>query len=170
MRCRRMPQVPEWSSLGPMRLPDHFAADVFAVSIAAAILSGIPSTLHAWGTGGDLLEATRAAGAMLISPASSDGALIASAALVHVAVTLFWAAILVFFLPDRHVIGWAVAASAAIAVLDLLVIAPLFFAAVDALPFGPQLADHLAWGAVAGFVLRRRRRSRGAAARTGTGG
>ena len=44
--------------------------------------------------------------------------------------------------------------SALIALLDLRAIAPLFFPEVAALPFGPQLADHLAWGAVVGIVLR----------------
>jgi hypothetical protein len=132
--------------------------DVLVAGAWAAILGGIPSTLLALATGGDALEATRAAGAMLVSPASSDTTLIAAAAVVHVAVTLFWASILVAVLPRGHFIAWAVAASAAIALLDLRVIAPLWFPEVAALPFGPQFADHLAWGAALGAGLRWRAR------------
>ena len=47
---------------------------------------------------------------------------------------------------------------AAVALLDLRVIAPLLFAEVAALPFWPQFADHLAWGALLGGTLQWRRR------------
>ncbi len=91
-------------------------------------------------TGNDPLEATRAAGALIGRPDS-----IAAAALVHCAVSLFWAVVLWLSLP-RGVL-WALLAAAAIAVLDLKVLAPLVFPAVAALDFWPQFADHLAWGA-----------------------
>jgi hypothetical protein len=135
-----------------------FAADVLVAGAWAAVLGGIPSTLFALATGGDALEATRAAGAMLVSPASSDARLVAAATVVHVGVTLFWASILVAVLPRRRFIAWAVAASAAIALLDLRVIAPLWFPEVAALAFGPQFADHVAWGAALGAGLRWRAR------------
>jgi hypothetical protein len=127
----------------------------------AALLSGIPSTVHAWWTGGDVLEATRAAGAMLIPAGSSDAALFAAAAIVHLAVSMFWAAVLVRLLPPRHVLIGSLLALAAIAILDLKIIGPLF-PEVYALPFWPQFADHLAFGAVFGAALawRIRRRSR----------
>jgi hypothetical protein len=102
------------------------------------------------------MEATRAAGAMLILPSSGLAALVLAAAVVHTAVSFFWAAILVFILPRRHVIVWATVAAALIAWLDLRVIAPAFFAEVAALEFGPQVADHLMWGASLGWVLSRR--------------
>lgn len=70
---------------------------------------------------------------------------IAAAALVHCAVSLFWAVVLWLSLPRGLL--WALLAAAAIAVLDLKVLAPLFFPAVAALDFWPQFADHLAWGA-----------------------
>ncbi len=44
-------------------------------------------------------------------------------------------------------------AAAAIGLLDLRVIAPLFFPEVAALAFWPQMADHLMWGACVGVVL-----------------
>lgn len=137
-----------------------FAADVLASGTAAAILGGVPSTVHALATGGDPLEATRAAGAMLVDPASADATLIAAAALAHLGVNFFWTALLVWLLPRRRVLAWALVAAAAIALLDLRVIAPLFFPEVHALAFGPQLADHLAWGAALGGVLAWRWRRR----------
>lgn len=78
---------------------------------------------------------------------------LAAAAVVHSSITLFWAAILAASLPRRHAFGGAVVASAAIAVLDLRVIAPAAFPQVYSLPFWPQFADHLAWGACVGAVL-----------------
>lgn len=112
------------------------------------MLSGIPSTLYALLTGGDPLEATRAAGAMIGRPGS-----IAAAALVHASVSLFWAAAL--WLTKIRTLLWTLPASAAIAVLDLRIIAPAFFPEVAALDFWPQFADHLMWGACVGFALQK---------------
>lgn len=100
-----------------------------------------------------MTEEARAAGAMLVPASSGAAALFAAAALVHSAVSLFWAALLWRTLPRRHAALWAPAAAAAIGVLDLRVIAPLFFPEVAALAFWPQMADHLMWGACVGVVL-----------------
>ena len=110
--------------------------------LLATVLSGIPSTAYALLTGGDPMEATRAAGAMVGRPDS-----IAAAVAVHLAVSTVWSVVLWLALPRRRTLLWALLASAAIALLDLLVIAPLFFPEVAALAFWPQFADHLAWGA-----------------------
>lgn len=141
-------------------MPRQFIGDVVAAAVPAALLSGIPSTLYAWWSGGDLLEATRAAGAMLLRASASDAALVAAAMVVHAFITVFWIAAMRWLLPPRHVLAGAIAASLAIAFLDLKLIAPLFFPEVAALAFGPQLADHLAFGAIAGYVLRLRYRRR----------
>jgi len=130
-----------------------FVRDVLWAGGVAAVFSGIPSTVHAWLTGGDMMAATRAAGAMLLPASADDRALFAAAAVVHGSITLFWAAILAASLPRRHAFGAALVASAAIAVLDLRVIAPAAFPQVYALPFWPQFADHLAWGACVGAVF-----------------
>jgi hypothetical protein len=122
--------------------------DLFYAWLLATLLSGLPSTLYALLTGGDPMEATHAAGAMLGPPGS-----IAAAAFVHAAVSLFWASMLWLALPSRHTTLWALAASAAIALLDLRIIAPAFFPEVAALAFWPQFADHLMWGACVGLVL-----------------
>jgi hypothetical protein len=118
------------------------------------LLSGIPSTLYALASGGDAMEATRAAGAMVGRPHS-----IVAAAAVHAAVSLFWCAVLWLALPTRHTTLWALAAAAAIAVLDLRIIAPLAFPEVAVLAFWPQFADHLAWGACVGVTFEYCRRS-----------
>jgi hypothetical protein len=142
-----------------MKNPPHFWADALVAGVCAALLSGIPSTLYAWITNGDVLGATRAAGAMLISPRSDDVSLFRAAAVVHAAISFFWAAVLTWLLPRRHTTLWAIAALALIAVLDLRVIGVLF-PEIYALPFWPQFADHLAFGAVLGAVLEWRRRHR----------
>ena len=85
--------------------------------------------------------------------------LVLAAALVHPLVSLFWAALLWFALPRRHIVLWAMLAAAAIALVDLRLLAPAFFPAVAALEFWPQLADHLAWGAAFGLTLAIRGRS-----------
>jgi hypothetical protein len=135
-------------------------ADAFVAGAAAALLGGIPSTLYSLWTGDDFLEPTRAAGAMLIHAQSSAGALIAAAAIVHCFISLFWAVVLAWMLPRRRTFWWALAAAAAIAVLDLRIIAPRLFPEVYALAFWPQFADHLAWGATVGAVLQWRFRTR----------
>lgn len=79
--------------------------------------------------------------------------LLLAAALVHPLVSLFWTLVLSLALPRRHIVPSAIGASAAIALLDLRLIAPAFFPAVAALDFWPQFADHLAWGASYGVTL-----------------
>jgi hypothetical protein len=125
---------------------------IFYAWLAATLLSGIPSTLYALATGGDPLQATRAAAAMF--PLS--GNLFVDAALVHGSVSLFWAAMLWRTLPRRHTAAWAIAAAALIGIVDLLLIAPRFFPEVAALDFWPQMADHLMWGACFGLVLQKK--------------
>src|SRR5262245_11592007 len=126
--------------------------DLLRAWLLATLLSGLPSTLYALLTGRDPMEATRAAGAMMSMPGS-----LAAAALVHCTVSLFWAFALWLVLPQRHTLRWALAASVAIALLDLRVIAPAFFPEVAALDFWPQLADHVLWGACVGYGLIARR-------------
>jgi hypothetical protein len=135
-------------------------ADLGWAWLAATALSGLPSTLYAIATGGDALEATRAAGAMVLPPDSAPALLFAAAAFVHATVSLFWAAVLAAMLPRRGVLPASIAAAALIGLLDLRVIAPRFFPEVAALDPGPQLADHLMWGACVGAALAWRHRRR----------
>lgn len=132
--------------------------DLFYAWLVATVFSGLPSTLHALATGADVLEATRAAGAMLLPRATDTVTLFAAAAIVHPAVSLFWTLVFAMLLPRRHVTLGATIGAAAVALLDLRVIAPMLFPAVAALPFWPQFADHLAWGALLGGTLQLRAR------------
>lgn len=142
-----------------MEKRSYFWQDTLLAAACAAILSGIPSTVYAWLTGGDVMQATRAAGTMLISPTASNSYLFFAAAVVHAAVSLFWSVVLTRLLPRRRTTLWAVVALAGVAVLDLRVIGR-FFAEIYALPFWPQFADHLAFGATLGAILEWRSRRR----------
>jgi hypothetical protein len=133
--------------------------DLFYAWLAATLLSGLPSMLYALASGGDALEATRAAAAML--PLFKNA--FVDAALVHGSVSLFWATILWFTLPRRHTAAWALGAAALIGVVDLRFIAPRFFPEVAALAFWPQMADHFMWGACFGLMLQFRRQKKSGA-------
>ena len=123
----------------------------------AGLVGGIPSTVYLLVTGGDVLESLNAVVAMVSANDLPILQRIAVAAAVHFAVSLLWALVLVVLIPRRTAVVGALVASFLIAFLDLKVIAPLYFAEVAALAFIPQLADHLAWGATVGAVLRLRR-------------
>jgi hypothetical protein len=138
----------------------RYLGDLLLAGTAATLFSGLPSTLYAFARHEDISAATRAAGAMLISPGSSMLELFEAAALVHVVVSFLWAALLVALLPRRNVVLAAIVTSLAIGVLDLRVIAPLAFPQVAQLAFWPQMADHAMWGACVGAALAWRSRAR----------
>ncbi|HEV3365446.1 MAG TPA: hypothetical protein VG795_15155 [Acidimicrobiia bacterium] len=127
----------------------------------AGLLSGIPSTVHAGLTGADPLAAARAAGNLLLPADSRPAALLAAGTLAHVALSLGWGTVLAMAVRRTSLSPVAVglAGGAAIAAVDLGLLAhgpigrrwPL----IRALPVLPQVADHLAFGAVAGAVLQR---------------
>jgi hypothetical protein len=133
----------------------------FRAGCIAGVLSGAPSTLHAVLTGRDPLAAARAAGNLLLPADAPPGALLLAGGLAHTVLSLGWGTVVAgavrrTSLPPL-VAGLAV--GAAIAAVDLGILAhgppgrrwPL----IRNLPVGPQVADHLAFGAVAGAVLRR---------------
>jgi hypothetical protein len=121
----------------------------------AAVVSGTPSTLHALVTGEDVLGATKAAGRILVPRSTRTIPLVAAAALSHLTISIGWGIVLSATLPRRHGWLWGALAGSGIAVLDLKVIGRRW-SAIHALPFGPQLADHLAYGTTVGYVLERR--------------
>jgi hypothetical protein len=133
----------------------------------AALLSGAPSTLWALATHADPLEPSLAAGSMLLPRGSRRRSLLAAAAGVHVALSLGWAQALAVLPGSRQrtpAIGalWGAAVGLGIAALDLglaHVSGSARFAAVRALPVLPQVADHLAYGAIVGALLARPVRS-----------
>jgi len=120
----------------------------------AAALSGVPSTVHAFATGRDPLEATKAAGSILLPRERRARRLVAAAMPVHLTLSFGWALVL----ERARVRGAAQGALAGlvIAALDLGVVGT-HFPRVRALPLGPQVADHLAYGVIVGWRLRRHR-------------
>jgi len=144
-----------------------------AAGAVAGVLSGLPSTVHAWLTGRDPLAAARAAGNLLLPADAGPVALLAAGGLAHGVISLGWGTVLAVAVRRTSVLSFrgtppgpraslaaGAIAGAAIAALDLGLLAhgpagrrwPL----IRALPVGPQIADHLAFGALAGAVLRRR--------------
>jgi hypothetical protein len=123
------------------------------------VLSGIPSTVIAVARGDDPLEATLAAGSILVPDERHKPLRLAAAVPVHAALSVGWGVVLSALLPRRATIAWGAVAGLGIAALDLGVIGPRF-ARINALPLGPQIADHVAYGAVVGAVLHRRRTRR----------
>ena len=127
----------------------------------AGLLSGAPSTVHALVTGRDPLAAARAAGNLLLPADAGSRALLFAGGIAHVALSLGWGTVLAMAVRRTSLtpVAVGVAGGAAIAAVDLGLLAhgpmgrrwPL----IRALPVGPQLADHLAFGAIAGVVLRR---------------
>ena len=123
----------------------------------AALVSGAPSTLHALATGSSPLEATLAAGSMLLPRERRPAVLLLASVPVHVTLSLGWALALAALLPRRRTVAWGALGGLAIAAVDLGVVGRRF-ARVRALAPAPQVLDHLAYGATVGAVLSRRRR------------
>lgn len=117
-------------------------------AVLAGLLSGAPSTVHALARRRSLLASTRAAGTLLGRPTLVRGLA------AHAAVSIGWTAVLAMTLPRRHTVVAGVAAGGVIAALDLGIVARRF-PAIRGLPVGPQVLDHLAFGAVVGAVLAR---------------
>jgi hypothetical protein len=140
----------------PWSRPHFTLRDLFCAWLVATVFSGLPSTAYALLIGANPLEATLAAGGMLLPMSAPPVQLFMAAAVVHCSVSAFWAAVFGALLPRHHVVVWALAGSAVVAVLDLRLIAPLIFPSVAALDFWPQFADHLMWGALLGGTLKLR--------------
>ena len=122
---------------------------VLLAALTAAALSGIPSTAHALATRRDPLEAAYAAGSIVLPRETNQRRLLAASVPVHLGISIAWTVAL-----DRLGATGArrgAVAGLAIAALDLGV--GRRFPRVRALPLLPQLADHAAFGLVAGHLL-----------------
>jgi hypothetical protein len=120
----------------------------------AGVLSGAPSTAHALATGRSPVDAVRAAGTILLPDEHAPGALTAAGVVTHGAISLGWGVALAALLPRRHPVAWGALAGLAIAGLDLGVLARRW-PRIRALPTLPQVADHVAYGALVGAMLSR---------------
>jgi hypothetical protein len=131
--------------------------DGLVAGAVAAVLSGAPSTLHALATRSSPLEATLAAGTLLLPRERRALPLALAAAAAHLALSFGWAQLLAALLPRRRTVGAATLAGLAIAALDLGVVGRRY-PRIRALPQLPQVLDHVVYGATVGAVLSRRRR------------
>src|SRR5215217_4737548 len=74
--------------------------------LAAAVLSGAPSTAVTLWRSEDLLEGVRAAGSIVVSPDAPGPLLLAAAVPVHLALSLGWAIVLERAIPPgRELLG-----------------------------------------------------------------
>lgn len=131
--------------------------DGLVAGAVAAVVSGAPSTLHAIATRTSPLEATLAAGTLLLPRERRPLALVLAAVPAHLALSLGWALLLAIALPRRRTVSWGAAAGLGIAALDLGVVGRRV-PRIRALPQLPQVLDHVAYGAAVGAVLSLRRR------------
>lgn len=138
-------------------MPDRtLLGDALAAGAVAAVASGVPSTAHALLTGDNPLEASLAAGTLLLSDERRASRLLPAAIVAHVALSLGWALVLACALPRRRTWAWAAGGGLAIAALDLGVVGRRF-ARIRALALAPQIADHLAYALTVAAVLEHRR-------------
>jgi hypothetical protein len=126
----------------------------------AAVLSGGPSTVHALASGGSPLDAVEAAGTLLLPDDAPPSVRAAAGVVAHGAISLGWGVVLAAVLPRRRTVVWGALAGLAIAGLDLGVIGRRRWPRIRALPLGPQVADHVAFGALVGAVVSRAGRRR----------
>lgn len=120
----------------------------------ASVLSGVPSTVHAITTGRSPFQALSAAGTLLAPEDAPPRRLAVRGVAAHVLLSLGWGAVLGVAVPRRApVLGGAVA-GLAIAAIDLGLVGPCY-PRIGALPRWPQVADHVAYGAIVGLILSR---------------
>ena len=127
-------------------MPQPTLREVVLAAAVAGTVSGAPSTPHALATGRSPLAAARAAGALLGKESLVRGAI------AHVAITLWWVAVLAAVLPRGREVPGGLAAAFGIHGLDMGLIGRRV-PAIAALPQVPQLLDHLVFGVATGATL-----------------
>jgi hypothetical protein len=137
------------------------ARDAVAAGALASVLSGVPSTLHAILHRVNPLEASLAAGTLLLPDETRPSRLLPAALVAHGALSLGWAVVLAAGLPRRRTVRWSAVAGLGIAALDLGVVGRRY-PRIRALPLAPQVLDHVAFSATVGCVVSRRRARRAA--------
>lgn len=118
------------------------SSQTLRAGLIAAVISGIPSTMHAIVTGRDPLEATAAAGSLVLDASRPRAQLLAAAAPVHLAISLFWTYLLTAILPRTRRRRAGAVAGVVIAYLDLDVLGRRR-PRVRALTRWPQYVDHV---------------------------
>ncbi|MDP8958816.1 MAG: hypothetical protein M3N51_06370 [Actinomycetota bacterium] len=134
--------------------------DGLVAGAVGGVISGVPSTLHALVRRGRPIEATLAAGSLLLPRENRLLPLVLAALPVHLAVSLGWGVVLSAGLPGKATAAWGALAGLGIAAFDLGVVGRRF-PRLRELTLGPQLVDHLLYGWAVGAVLASRRESDG---------
>jgi hypothetical protein len=116
----------------------------------------------------DILGSTRAVGRAVLPRSENGLVLFLAGGVAHVVISLGWGIVLARALPRRQTVMAALMAGLGIAALDLGVIGRRL-PTIRALEPFPQVLDHLAYGAVVGAVLSRRRSARPADGPGGAG-
>jgi hypothetical protein len=135
-----------------MRRAGRILGPAWRAAAVAGVVSGAPSTVVTLAGGRSPRATVEAAGALVGRPTVVAGAL------VHAGISLGWAIVLAALLPRRRPLLAGAAAGLAIAALDLGTVGRRV-PAIRALPTGPQVADHVAFGVVAAAVIDRARRT-----------
>jgi hypothetical protein len=123
----------------------------------ASLLSGAPSVATAL-AGGSVrsaleyaIDATRAVGTL--SPSGRPG--FVRGAVIHTAISVAAAELLGLTLPRERSIAWGAVGGLLLGVVNVGVIARLFYPAIAELALGPQIADNIAFGVVFAAVADR---------------
>jgi hypothetical protein len=130
--------------------------DGAAAGLIAGALSGLPSTVDGLLRTGRPLDASLAAGALLLPREQRPRRLLLGAVPVHFAISTGWGVALAVALPRRRTGLAGALAGLAIAAVDLGLVGRRV-PCMRELPLVPQLVDHVGFGAIAGAVLSRRR-------------
>ena len=119
--------------------------DGLRAAVPAAVFSGLPSTLYALATRRDALEATAAAGSILLPNETRRARLLLAAVPTHLALSVAWSIALAAVLPRRRPTIEGTIAGLGIAALDLGLVGSRH-PRIRALDAVPQVADHIAFG------------------------
>ncbi len=130
----------------------HNVGDGLRAGLVAGLVSGAPSTVYSLAAGRDPLEATLAAGSMILRHEHRRGRLLAAAIPVHFFLSAMWGVVLAALLPRQRPLVAGTAAGLAIGTFDLIVVGRLF-PRIRSLPVAPQFADHVAYGIAAAACL-----------------
>lgn len=134
-------------------VPRRHPVEGLRAGLVAGVISGAPSTIYCLAAGRDPLEATLAAGSMIVPHEHRRGPLVAAAIPVHFLLSAMWGVVLAAVLPRNRPLASGTVAGLAIATLDLILVGRLF-PRIKALPVTPQFADHIAYGIAVAIRLR----------------
>jgi len=144
--------------VSPVRSRHALVSDALRAGIPAALLSGLPSTIHALMLERDPLGPTIAAGSILLPREQRRGRLLLAAIPVHLTLSAAWVLAIATVAPRRNAVVEGSIAGLVIAALDLGVIGARF-PRIRALQPLPQIVDHLLFGVIAVAALQSRPRA-----------